>query len=1189
MKKSAQNGKFRLFPGMSAGAAIASLTLVFALVFSACPSPTEPDGGKLPGGNGPDEAKTGQISGSITFTNIPEPAPKVYIRAMEHSGGWSSYENEISFGKITGVSETVNWTIPLYKEHAFTGQKQVRFSLRVEDGTLGGYAIDIDQTKTLNGLTANVGSLGTVSLDTEPDPDAPVPLSANTWVNGTITPATADGYDSYSISVAAGQTYYLWWNDGNEGDGQKTLDVLVSAEYLDGASIPLSTDDSAWDNPSEFTASSGGTVIIKVRPREDGGSGTYAIAYSTGSDKPGSGGGDWTPPARFTTLTADTWAEGSIATSSGEQWFQFTATAATQYIHASFGTLTGGLYVELYDSAGDTVKNQSLIFPAAGQPYISSTVTNGQVYYITVWPYSSDSGTYQIGYTTSHIPPGSTTLTADTWANGNIPQATSPNSNIVRLEWFKFTATADTQYIHVKFNTLTMLKVQVFDSMGMFVRSQVLYGSSTYTSSTVTNGQVYYITVGPESNYDAGTYQITFSVGRTPPGSTLTADTWANGNIPTSNSPTSYGEQWFKFTATGSSPNSTQFIHVSFGTLTSLNVQVYDSTGAVVQLYDRVGNTTTSLSLSGSDARATIQATSAQVYYIRVSASNSGAYQIAFNTSIIPPGVSPATLTVNTWANGNIPTSDGVQWFQFTATTDKAYVYVTFGTLSNLYMELYGSTGAVVGYPALAGSGTSGSTSCMNNSLYSMNVTAGEAYYIRIRPYSSSYSGDYQIAFNTDIAPPGYTTLNTDTWAGGTLPSNGEEWFAFTATASTQYIHASFGTLDDLWVQLYYSSGSKVAINEQHLAGSARSTSITVTNGQVYYIRIRPNSSSGSGTYKIACSANSNPPSIQLPNSATLLYADIWTSGTIPVNGEQWFQFTATAATQYIHASFGTLTDLNVQLYNSDGFTAGSETLLNSSATYTGRTVSDGQVYYIRVWPDSSSSSGDYQIGFKTNFIPLGYSATTLNTGTWAGGTLPSNGEQWFTFTATTTGEQYIHASFGTLDEVRVQLYHNTGYTVGIDERLGGSSRYINRTVSYGDVYYIRVRPYPDSGSGDYQITFNTSLIPPGGSVTVLNPDTWASGTFSSSEEQWFSFTATAATQYIHASFGTLPHLYVQLYNSGGTMVGSPTHLYSGTLYTSRTVTSTQMYYIKVWPDPSFSSGDFQIAFNTSSTPPPNS
>jgi len=100
----------------------------------------------------------------------------------------------------------------------------------------------------------------------------------------------------------------------------------------------------------------------------------------------------------------------------------------------------------------------------------------------------------------------------------------------------------------------------------------------------------------------------------------------------------------------------------------------------------------------------------------------------------------------------------------------------------------------------------------------------------------------------------------------------------------------------------------------------------------------------------------------------------------------------------------------------------------------------------------------------------------------------------------------------------------------------------------------------------------------------VLTANTCTDGSVTSGGVQWFRFTATAATQYLHVSFGTLTDLWVQLYDSNYTTVGAETNLYSSTRYISRTVTAGQVYYIRVRPYSG--SGTFRVTFNASSTAP---
>ncbi|WP_461248553.1 hypothetical protein, partial [Treponema sp. R6D11] len=220
-------------------------------------------------------------------------------------------------------------------------------------------------------------------------------------------------------------------------------------------------------------------------------------------------------------------------------------------------------------------------------------------------------------------------------------------------------------------------------------------------------------------------------------------------------------------------------------------------------------------------------------------------------------------------------------------------------------------------------------------------------------------------------------------------------------------------------------------------------------------------------------------------------------------SSEQWFTFTATANTQYIHVSLGTLTYLYVQVCDSNGNAVGSQTNLYGSTKYTSRSVTPNQVYYIRVAPYLSSYSGTYQIVFNTGFIPPGVTPIQLTANTWADGNLPdSSSEQWFTFTATAS-TQYIHASLGTLTYLYVQVYDSSGNTVGSQTDLHSGTKYISRSVTPNQVYYIKVTPYLSSYSGTYQIAFNTGWIPPG--VTQLTANTWADGNLpDSSSEQWF-------------------------------------------------------------------------------------
>jgi len=97
------------------------------------------------------------------------------------------------------------------------------------------------------------------------------------------------------------------------------------------------------------------------------------------------------------------------------------------------------------------------------------------------------------------------------------------------------------------------------------------------------------------------------------------------------------------------------------------------------------------------------------------------------------------------------------------------------------------------------------------------------------------------------------------------------------------------------------------------------------------------------------------------------LTADKWVDGNIAKpGGTQWFRFTANAATQYIYGAGGSLTDYYIQLFDSSYNTVGGETEFWSWTWSASRTLTSGQVYYIRVTP-YSSRNGTYKIVFSAS------------------------------------------------------------------------------------------------------------------------------------------------------------------------------------------------------------------------------
>ncbi|WP_461245817.1 bacterial Ig-like domain-containing protein [Treponema sp. R6D11] len=106
------------------------------------------------------------------------------------------------------------------------------------------------------------------------------------------------------------------------GESIDLTGLVVKATYSDDDITEVTI---TADNISGFNSDTAGIKTITVTLQDK--TATFTVTV----------GGDSKETA--IPLPLNTLADGYITTSSDEQWFSFTATASTQYIHADFGTL----------------------------------------------------------------------------------------------------------------------------------------------------------------------------------------------------------------------------------------------------------------------------------------------------------------------------------------------------------------------------------------------------------------------------------------------------------------------------------------------------------------------------------------------------------------------------------------------------------------------------------------------------------------------------------------------------------------------------------------------------------------------------------------------------------------------------------------------------------------------------------
>jgi hypothetical protein len=354
--------------------------------------------------------------------------------------------------------------------------------------------------------------LGTVNINFET-----TALTADSWTDGDFYGNSQNWINTfYSMNVIAGQTYYLWWNDSHEdeGDGTKTADISVYAYYSDLTDIFLNDHDSAWHEPASFTANATGTVYLRVQYFDHGNHPTYAIAYSTDSN--------WhsvyfEPSRTPVPLAADTWTDGSIYLSNDEDWYSINVTAGqTYYLWSNSnglgdGSKTADISVSAYRSSGAYINRWYI----AGYSLFTA-ISTGTVYLkVRAW---GETGTYAIAYSDNYYwnftpfepPTPAIQLAENVWHDGNISASGAE-------DWYSINVTEGQSYylwLNDRLNgdgakTLAVI-VEVIHQFGSYIYS-IYSWESPHGFGVDYNGPVYLRVRAVNSDEIPGTYAIAYS------------------------------------------------------------------------------------------------------------------------------------------------------------------------------------------------------------------------------------------------------------------------------------------------------------------------------------------------------------------------------------------------------------------------------------------------------------------------------------------------------------------------------------------------------------------------------------------------------------------------------------------------------------------------------------------------------
>ena len=233
----------------------------------------------------------------------------------------------------------------------------------------------------------------------------PIPLILSSYNTNSIYSNTPGGALWFRISVTTGNTYNVFLDDYDVSSSR--LDCMIDASYQSGASIFSGVDTA---NPQPFTATSTGSVLLKVYPYSSGNTGNFRVMYARATVQSGSTQttANTTPSATNTNgtqanpipLTNNTYASGSITTSTTGRalWYSFSTTSGTSY----------NVFLDDYDVTSSRLDAViSAIYQGGADIFISEDIANPKQFtanrtgtvLLRVSPRSSgDTGSFRVAY-----------------------------------------------------------------------------------------------------------------------------------------------------------------------------------------------------------------------------------------------------------------------------------------------------------------------------------------------------------------------------------------------------------------------------------------------------------------------------------------------------------------------------------------------------------------------------------------------------------------------------------------------------------------------------------------------------------------------------------------------------------------------------------------------------------------------
>jgi hypothetical protein len=558
---------------------------------------------------------------------------------------------------------------------------------------------------------------------TEFDFNSTVSLISGVWQDGYV-----DGYfgESYRFPVAPGASYTVYWNDSQEGDSTKTLDVKVSAYYESTRNSVFNQQDSGYNTPQSFTATLWDTVILRVEPYsfEDTGTGTYAVRYE-----------ETAPPLGIGTELADrAWQDGDMRVS-GSEFYRFPVAPGVTYavdwnddnVNSSGDKTLDVMVSAYYESTGYSIFNKEN-FSYFGMHRFTA-LSHDNVILVVEPHYSGDTGTYAVRVVP--LTGIGTELTDGEWLDGDMSASGS--------EFYKFPVVPGASY-----EVYWMEVSHGSDDKTLDVKVSAYYESTGYSIFNKANESWYYtpqnftaisrdnviLVVEPYYSGDTGTYAVLYEETASPPSieTELVNGVWQDGDMRVS------GPEFYRFPV---APGVTYAVYWNDGnssgdkTLDGMVSAYYESTGDPILTWRDTPQRFTALSHDN-----------VILVVEPYSSGDTGTYAVRYEETA--PG-SIWELPYGVWQDWYISSETGPELYRFPVVDGTHYVVHwndrfegdSTKTLNVRVSAYYESTGTPIFTRQLRGYYTPQSFTALSHD----NVI------LRVEPYSSGDAGTYAVRY----------------------------------------------------------------------------------------------------------------------------------------------------------------------------------------------------------------------------------------------------------------------------------------------------------------------------------------------------------------------------------------------------------------------------------------------------------